>query len=74
VAVQGGGASVTVTPFDLNSGGPGLMCPMSLTSAVRSTQVVLTTLGLDTVKVLGMVGYGESARLVTVQKVIKVMP
>ena len=74
VAVQGGGSSVTVTPFDQNSGGPGLMCPMSLTSAVRSAQVVLTTLGLDTVNVRGMVGYGESGRLVTVKKVIKVIP
>ena len=74
VAVQGGGSSVTVTPFDLNSGGPGRMCPMSLTSAERNTQVVLTTVGLDTVKLRGIVGFGDSARLVTVQKVIKVIP
>ncbi|HEY6785630.1 MAG TPA: hypothetical protein VI159_11800 [Gemmatimonadales bacterium] len=74
VAVQGAGSSVTVTPFDLNSGGPGLMCPMSLTSAERNTQVVLTAPGLDTVRLRGMVGFGESARLVTVQKIIKVLP
>jgi hypothetical protein len=72
VAVQGGGSSVTVTPFDFNSGGPGLMCPASLTSAERSTQVVLTMVGLDTVNLRGIVGAGGSARLVTVQKIVKV--
>lgn len=67
IGVQGSGASVTVTPFDLNTYRPGTMCPMSLTSAVRNTQVVLTTIGLDTIRVVGRGG-------ITLTKIIKVIP
>lgn len=74
VAVQGGDAAVTVTPYDANTSGPGIMCPSLVTTVPRSTQVVLTKVGLDTINLRGYGGPGPSAQTITVRKVIKVIP
>lgn len=74
VAEQGGGASIALTPFDRNAATDSTACPQYLTSTVRSTQVVFTAIGLDTITVHGSSGFGASSEPIVIQRIVRVIP